>query len=151
MTSTPDRYAGPSGTRRPSPWSVRTRKSRPARPAAAATSSIDPAPSERFVWTWNAPEIVLRCGCRITGPGPAAGGGKAAMLATITAAAAAQRHVPVGIIESPMIQLILLTRVRGDAETQRNLVIHGASGPFDWSACCAGRPRRGRDRESKPQ
>src|SRR5437870_289464 len=38
------------------------------------------------------------------------------MPATMTAAAAAQRHVPVGIIESPMIQLILLTRVRGDAE-----------------------------------
>ena len=55
MTSTPWRYAGRSGVRVPSPWSVRMTNFRPARAAAAATSSIVPVPSDRRVWMWIAP------------------------------------------------------------------------------------------------
>ncbi len=50
MTSTPEWYAGASGGRVPSPWSVSTTNDRPACRAAAAISSTVPVPSERLVW-----------------------------------------------------------------------------------------------------
>src|SRR5437762_2318672 len=49
MTSTPDRYAGASGTRRPSPWSVRTRKSGDSRCVRAVrVASLRVSASLRF-------------------------------------------------------------------------------------------------------
>src|SRR6185436_18148307 len=56
--STPDRYAGGAGARVPSPWSVKITKFKPARAAAAATSSGVPDPSDVFVCTWSAPTAV---------------------------------------------------------------------------------------------
>src|SRR2546428_3051912 len=52
------------------------------------------------------------------------------------------RHRPSWECHS-LILLIQLSRERRDAETQRSLLIRCHSGPFDWSACGAGRPCAG--------
>src|SRR6476661_8270510 len=59
MHSTPDRYDGGAGARVPSPWSVKMTNFRPARAAAAATSSGVPDPSDNLVWTWMTPTATL--------------------------------------------------------------------------------------------
>ncbi len=74
MQSTPLMYAGDSW-RVASPWSVITTNCSPARAAAAAIASRSFDPSDRVLWTWNAPATVLARIASSTTPDAVAGRG----------------------------------------------------------------------------